>query len=869
MKPFYPIVHLIWVLYLLPMVTSAQVKSIYSKWNYYTHETSGLVIIEFEGNPVDGMIDAVLLHHDDTIAAAKIALSRKTYVPFKLESVPNGTHLLTAMIVVNGQEPEEKYVEVRKLPPADNEVKIDLETGGLVVDGLPFFPFGFYCSSPVGTLPEEEVVRGFNMIGPYQNNLPETLEERKAYMDRCAALGVKVHYGINGLVGMGHNQEKAYDRNDPEKMALLKSEILAFRDHPALLAWYLNDEPLGQSRPPHLVEEAYDLVRELDPYHPISIVFMMPYRANEFRNAMDIAMTDPYPIPGSMDKVWVDVDHLNRHFANEKSVWLVPQAFGGGEFWRREPTGREIRVMTYMGLVRGATGIQYFLRRPPNLFPKSVESWNACSNMALEVAEIAPYLLSDEAKPTVNVQDESLLVNGWRHNGKVLVMAVNKDKQPKAISIEVSDLKGSPSEASVLFENRRTRYQGNQITDMIDGYGTRVYLLAESKASEEHHVFSSNLMINPSFEEMPSLGVPSGCYAGYSSKNGDPGATYFVDPRTSMHGDHSLRLITPSDSGGIKLSFYQIPLISGSSYSVSIWAKAWDASDHPRFRLAVSRTPFEKVFRLNDQWQQYHFSFSVEEAPFRPGITLELLDAGIAWFDLLQASPDPIINYVIKSTDEAEVQIASVAGSADLRYRMGRKGKFKPYKKPLTVGGYKTIEAGIYENNVLKVKTAQRIPVSKAWGKKVQYLTAYSSKYPGDGDQSLTDGVLGTTAFRDGRWLGYEGNNVEIIIDLEKSISINRIEANFLSDVRDGIHPPLKTTVLTSTDGKNFMPRAATDRPGAPRHNESYMMPFIMSTDAIRARYVKLIAESVGEIPGDYLFKGTKAWTFIDEIIIE
>jgi hypothetical protein len=49
-----------------------------------------------------------------------------------------------------------------------NEVKTDRLTGGLIVNRRAFIPFGFYCYSPVyPTLPEEEVVKGFNMTSPY------------------------------------------------------------------------------------------------------------------------------------------------------------------------------------------------------------------------------------------------------------------------------------------------------------------------------------------------------------------------------------------------------------------------------------------------------------------------------------------------------------------------------------------------------------------------------------------------------------------------------------------------------------------------------------------------------------------------------
>jgi len=87
---------------------------------------------------------------------------------------------------------------------------------------------------------------------------------------------------------------------------------------------------------------------------------------------------------------------LSEAFKGKKPVWIVPQAFGGGEWWEREPTLQEIRAMTYQSIIRGARGIQFFVRQGLNLFPKSTATWNECGRMALEIAELTPWLLSDE-----------------------------------------------------------------------------------------------------------------------------------------------------------------------------------------------------------------------------------------------------------------------------------------------------------------------------------------------------------------------------------------------------------------------------------------------------------------------------------------
>ncbi len=185
------------------------------------------------------------------------------------------------------------------LSPKDNEVKTDRLTGGLIVNRRVFFPFGFYCYSPVyPTLPEEEAVKGFNMMSPYQKILPETFNERKSYMDRCAELGMKVHYNLLSVSGGGGVSSLIEGISEEQKRERLMAEISAFRDHPALLAWYISDEPTGNKISPEQLENIYRIVKEADPWHPVSIVFMAPFLSSKkYAGALDIVMADPYPIP--------------------------------------------------------------------------------------------------------------------------------------------------------------------------------------------------------------------------------------------------------------------------------------------------------------------------------------------------------------------------------------------------------------------------------------------------------------------------------------------------------------------------------------------------------------------------------------------
>ncbi len=844
----------------------------FSRFDYYTDEKEGAVVVLIPEGRRNDAVEVRLFFNGKIMNSVSAEHAPHVLVPFNVATLPEGETKLICKVFHENHEISTISVKVKKLPPKDNAVRIDRLTGGLEVDGLPFFPFGFYCGSPVGTLPEEEIVRGFNMIGPYQKNTPKTMAERKVYMDRCAQLGMKVHYAVNGLIGDPHNKTRKHKLSQEERFEILRQEIIAFRDHPALLAWYINDEPLGQSRPVALLEEAYRIVKELDPYHPASIVFMMPHRADEFGHTLDIAMTDPYPLPAGPDMVRLHVRDLQRHFRHQKSVWLVPQAFGGGEMWTRGPTRGEMRVMTYIGLVEGATGIQYFIRRGPNLSPKAVDAWNEAGNMAVEVHEMTPFLLSGEPAPVIKTDNEKILARAWRHHGKILILAVNTANEPSPVSLTLEGLPLNGT-AGTVFENRQISMENSQIHDYIAAFGTLAYVIEERKTDEKTAIFSSNLVLSPSFEDNASPGTPGECYAGYETARGDPGATYFIESRLAVHGTHSLRLVTPVDSGGIKLRFFHVDLQPGQAYNLSIWAKAREAVHLPSFGLTVTNTDVARDFILDSRWKKYVINFELKEPVARPSVTLALHTAGTTWFDLLQVASDPEISYSITSDGRARVFMQTLTEGATLRYTLNGKtpdARSKIYSKPLTISKPVTVKAGLFADGGMIVKTEKFIPVHKALNKKVLYEMPYTAKYPSaDGEGTLTNGKLAGLFFRDPEWQGFGGTDVEVVIDLGDEVTIGKVSGDFLISVNDGIHAPVEVIVECSKDGKNFMRKGQLSDIALGRQGAAYRERLTVPLGKVRCRYIRFIAKNTGKIPAPYLFKGTDAWLFMDEVIVE
>jgi hypothetical protein len=569
---------------------------------------------------------------------------------------------IDAEIVVNRSGNNKIFTSCRLivLPHKANEVKTDRLTGGLIVNGRQFFPFGFYSYSPVHpSLPEEEAVRGFNMISPYQKILPETLNERKAYMDRCAELGMKVNYNLLSVSGGGGVASKIEGLTEEQKRERLISEINTFMNHPALLGWYISDEPTGNNISTEALEEIYKVVKETDPWHPVSVVFMAPFLSSrKYSKGLDIVMADPYPIPDLPASMVGDVTgKLKKEFHGEKPVWIVPQAFGGGELWSREPTLQEIRSMTYQAVINGATGIQYFVRQGLNAFPKSVSTWGECGRMAVEIAELTPWLLSDEEANSAVSFQKNISVTSKLHNGQLILFAVNKTNEPQYSGISVSGI--GNTKAKVIFENRSVAVNGGTISDLLPAFGSQVYLIDLKNIKNEIVPFSKNMMTDPGFEDISTTGIPAACYAW---TEGDRGATYFLDSREHLEGNHSLRIVTPTDSNSVSLKFFPVKVSAGSTYLLSVWAKA---DPEQRFPEQVSqrsstaiREPIQPQFveiSLSDfgkarfipgsEWKQFvtFVTIPADTLPvIKAGVILKMPGQGVAWFDMLQVIEDPL-----------------------------------------------------------------------------------------------------------------------------------------------------------------------------------------------------------------------------------
>lgn len=140
-------------------------------------------------------------------------------------------------------------------------------------------------------------------------------------------------------------------------------------------------------------------------------------------------------------------------------------------------------------------------------------------------------------------------------------------------------------------------------------------------------------------------------------------------------------------------------------------------------------------------------------------------------------------------------------------------------------------------------------------------------KYRAQGAETLIDGKRGALNFyRD--WLGFEGEDVEIQLDLMVVKPIQKVSIGLLQDQKAWIFYPQEIEISLSEDGDNFEISGKRDIPVTESHR-SEITTFVVDLGMKRARYLRIKAKNIGSCPDWHAGAGGKAWIFVDEVLVE
>ena len=150
----------------------------------------------------------------------------------------------------------------------------------------------------------------------------------------------------------------------------------------------------------------------------------------------------------------------------------------------------------------------------------------------------------------------------------------------------------------------------------------------------------------------------------------------------------------------------------------------------------------------------------------------------------------------------------------------------------------------------------------------VKLENKYNEQYEAGGLKALIDHQRGGENFRTGSWQGYYGVDLVATVDLGVSKRLNRLAGSFLQEIYSWIWMPTEVEYFVSDDGRNFR-SVGKVKNDVPVDADGAFVQEMEVRPRCNARYVKMVAKTIGTCPEGHVGAGQKAWIFCDELVIE
>ncbi len=190
------------------------------------------------------------------------------------------------------------------------------------------------------------------------------------------------------------------------------------------------------------------------------------------------------------------------------------------------------------------------------------------------------------------------------------------------------------------------------------------------------------------------------------------------------------------------------------------------------------------------------------------------------------------------------------------------------YSKPIVVKSTSELKAVCYKDGEFS-KVITSVFNKIAEGRTIKLNTQYHHTYTGGGAEGLIDGIRGPDNFHTDAWQGYEGEDLNAVIDLGGNQTISSISVSFLQNTGSWIFYPLKIEYSVSDDGIVYSKIYEVENIPDEINSKTGIKEFVKSTGGIQTRYVRVTAKNVAVCPAWHIAAGGKAWLFVDEISIK
>lgn len=555
----------------------------------------------------------------------------------------------------------------RRSPGPSTEAKFDQRKEVILVNGDPFFPFGFmYCNA----LTDERLIKkladaGFNTIVRWGgvsggNDTEEKLETARHGLDAAHRHGIRV---FEAALAFGPRLRYGMDDLDTrfeKTLEGMERALELWRTHPAVIGYYGLDEPGKKLFP--LARKMYDLCHRLDPYR-------LTYSSSwndwppEGYEIFDLLGRHGYYMPinlktGTLNKLsrrCAAMAELASHF--HRPFVATPQFCWREEI--RKITPHEMRCCYYLPLIRGAKGLIFFIYREQTCHPAE---WAAMQDIAAEISQLVPLLLEPSPPQTVTcdvtaeeeaamlppgpagiytdfkpiVQKSSTLVLPViqtviknHPDGGEVILAANSEALDRDVTFKLSSI-GPDTKVVDFFTGQPVELKGDTFQDRMNGYDVRVFRTLNSTRRSAEDVVTMAIQAPAIQTEERTEVLTHLIQAPVGGFEGDGLASSWsvsghIDPTLSKENPQagqSCLSVNLSAEGGGSIGIPEIELKKTTRYRLSGWLRSRMTQGRgkadllllvprqfktpPRFSLSIPQN--------QEEWMQVSRTFTTKEA---------------------------------------------------------------------------------------------------------------------------------------------------------------------------------------------------------------------------------------------------------------